>query len=102
MKNSYQKKIAFYSRGLEENLVQHSVNTKRSIKLISKVYSKFMQQIIWSLFKCKICQCWLYGTSEDRHNVLINNFQNSTKKNEHKKKMIKGDHLKNLKLSKLL
>jgi hypothetical protein len=37
IKNSFQKKIVFYSRGLEENLIQHSVNTKRSIKLISKV-----------------------------------------------------------------
>jgi hypothetical protein len=54
------------------------------------------------LFKCKICQFWLYGTHEDRYNVLMNNFYNSGKKNEQKKKLIKSDHLKNLKLSKLL
>ena len=44
----------------------------------------------------------MYGQNEDRYNILMNNFYNVNKKNEYKKKLIKSDHLKNLKLSKLL
>lgn len=44
----------------------------------------------------------MYAENSEKYYVLINNFYNPTKKIEQKKKLLKTNHLKNLKLSKLL
>ncbi len=36
------KKIVACSRGLEDNLIQHSVNEKKSLKLTTKVINLFL------------------------------------------------------------
>jgi hypothetical protein len=44
----------------------------------------------------------MYGESGERYQVLVNNLHNFTKKVEQKKLLIKSNHLKNLKLAKLI
>jgi len=59
--------------------------------------------MIWNLYKCKICQFWIYGdNNEDKIFVLMNNLYNFESNTEKKKKLIRSKHLKELKLSKLL
>jgi len=56
----------------------------------------------WSLYKCNICQTWLYGENGDNYQILFNNLYNYSKSFNHKKRLIKSSHLIDLKLSKLL
>jgi hypothetical protein len=44
----------------------------------------------------------MYAQNDERYYVLMNNLYNHQKKSEQKKKLIKSDHLMNLKISKLL
>lgn len=44
----------------------------------------------------------MYGEGQDRFMLLINNIYNFNKKSEVKKRLLKSNQLKNLKLGKLL
>ena len=91
----YSKKILTLSNGLDENIIKHSINDKYSMKINGKKNS-------WSVFECKICNCWLFGECDNKIQILLNNEFNFLKKMELRKKMVKDNELKELTLEKLI
>ena len=89
------KKIINNSRGFEDNLLQHSLNDKYSMKASGR-------KNMWTVYKCKICHCWLFGECLDKIQILGNNEYNYGKKMEMRKKMVKGSQLTELTLEKMI
>lgn len=89
------KKIINNSRGFEDNLLQHSLNDKYSMKASGR-------KNMWTVYKCKICHCWLFGECLDKIQILGNNEYNYGKKMEMRKKMVKASQLTELTLEKMI
>ena len=89
------KKIISNSRGFEENLGQDSINDKYSMKASGR-------KNMWTVYKCKICHCWLFGECMDKIQILGNNEYSYSKKMEQRKKMVKSYQLKELTIEKMI
>ena len=86
---SFESKMICNSRGINENLEIQSVNDKYSMKASGRKNT-------WTVFKCKICNCVMFGESNGIYQILKNN--------EYKKKdnfKIKNE-LKDINLNELL
>ncbi len=52
--NPHIKKIIACSRGLEDNLIQHSMNEKKSIKLTTKVFYNYYHIILHYILETNV------------------------------------------------
>ena len=93
--NLFNKKIISLSRGLEENIIKHSINDKYSMKASGRKNT-------WIVFQCKICFCWLFGECENKIQILLNNEFNFGKRRDLRKKIVKENELKDLSLDLLI
>ena len=94
------KQIITFSDNLENNIIEHCATEKYDNKSSLSISSG--RKKIWKVYKCKICYAWMFGQSTNDIQILLNNEFNLVKNIENRKKLIKGNELKDISLQQIM
>ena len=100
VEEKHYKQIITFSKSLENNIVEHSISEKYSMKIVNPASSS--RKKIWKLFECKTCHCWIFGQCNDEIQVLLNNEYNFSKNIDSRKKLVKDNELKDITLQQFI
>ena len=100
VEEKHYKQIITFSKSLENNIIEHSISEKYSIKNVNSVSSS--RKKLWKLFECKTCHCWIFGQCNEEIQVLLNNEYNFSKNIDARKKLVKDNELKDISLQQFI